>query len=315
MNRKSLITSISSTYLSNEEANLIYKEKPWGIILFKRNIDNVLQLRKLTYNIRKIMNDPKYPILVDEEGGNVSRFSDIIDTKKYSQKHFADIFSNNKKLGKILYQEYLLSICNILKNSGININTIPVLDILQKKTHKIIGNRSFSNKLKIVKYFGKLCTSELKKNKIGSVSKHTPGHGCSNLDTHFNLPVVEKSYKDLLKKDFSAFKNVNSNFTMTAHIIYKDIDPNNCATHSKIVINKIIRKKIGFKGLIISDDISMRALSKNILYNAQKAILSGCNLALYCKGNIKESKYLLKNIRKIDNFTNKKTSEFYNYLR
>ena len=102
---------------------------------------------------------------------------------------------------------------------------------------------------------------------------------------------------------------------MTAHIIYKKIDPLNTATHSKVLIKNIIRKKLGFRGILISDDISMKALSGNLVYNAKKAIQSGCNLVLYCKGNIKESSALLSKINDIDNFTKKKTSEFYRFLR
>ena len=151
--------------------------------------------------------------------------------------------------------------------------------------------------------------------KIGSVSKHIPGHGCSNLDTHNNRAVVYDTYNDLLKNDFNAFKKIKSHFVMTAHIVYKKIDPLNVATHSEIVIKNIIRKKLTYKGLILSDDISMKALSKNLLFNAKKAIQSGCNLALYCDGDIKESRILLKEMKKIDDFTVKKTSEFYKFLR
>ena len=102
---------------------------------------------------------------------------------------------------------------------------------------------------------------------------------------------------------------------MTAHIIYKKIDPDYCATHSSIIINKIIRQRLLFKGILISDDISMKSLSGNLVYNAKKAISSGCNLVLYCSGKIEETKLLLRNIEKIDNFTIKKTSEFYKFLR
>ena len=122
-------------------------------------------------------------------------------------------------------------------------------------------------------------------------------------------------YHSLLKQDFKVFKNIDSKFAMTAHIIYKKIDPLNTATHSKILIKNIIRNKLGFKGVLISDDISMKGLPGNFLYNAQRAIQSGCNLVLYCKGNIKESSILLSKIDNIDNFTEKKTSEFYRFLR
>ena len=315
MNRKSIILSIKGLKLSKEEYSLIQNEKPWGIILFKRNIKNINQLKSLTSEIKKPMNDSLYPILIDEEGGRVSRLSNIFDTKKFAQYFFGNLFEKNKQIGENNYKEYLYLICKILNNTGININTIPVLDILKNKTHKIIGDRSYSKNLKTIKSLGRICMNVLNNYKIGSVSKHIPGHGCSNLDTHNNRVVVYDSYNDLLKNDFNAFKKIKSHFVMTAHIVYKKIDPLNVATHSEIVIKNIIRKKLTYKGLILSDDISMKALSKNLLFNAKKAIQSGCNLALYCDGDIKESRILLKEMKKIDDFTAKKTSEFYKFLR
>ncbi len=315
MNRKSIILSIKGLKLSKEEYSLIQNEKPWGIILFKRNIKNINQVKSLTSEIKKAMNDSLYPILIDEEGGRVSRLSNIFDTKKFAQYFFGNLFEKNKQIGENIYEEYLYLICKILNNIGININTIPVLDILKNKTHKIIGDRSYSKNLKTIKSLGRICINVLNNYKIGSVSKHIPGHGCSNLDTHNNRAVVYDSYNELLKNDLNAFKKIKSHFVMTAHIVYKKIDPLNVATHSEIVIKNIIRKKLTYKGLILSDDISMKALGKNLLFNAKKAIQSGCNLALYCGGNIKESIILLKEMKKIDDFTAKKTSEFYKFLR
>ncbi len=315
MKRKSIITSISSYKLTNSEEELIKSKKPWGIILFKRNIKSIDQLKKLTSRIRFLINDSNYPIIIDEEGGRVSRLSRILDTSIYSQSYFGKIFETDKKLGINLYNEYLNFICQLLKEVGVNINTIPVLDLLKKNTHKIIGNRSYSNKISTIKCLKNLCISTLYNFKIGSVSKHIPGHGSSKVDTHKKLSIVNHSLKSLLNNDFQVFKNVNSNFVMTAHIIYKKIDPVNCATHSKKLIKKIIRKNLNFKGIIISDDISMKALKGNLIYNAKKALTSGCNLVLYCKGNIKESSELLTKMPNIDKFTEKKTSEFYRFLR
>ncbi len=315
MKRKSIIISISSYRLTKKEEELIINQKPWGIILFKRNVKNMDQLKELTSRIRFLMRDPCYPIMIDEEGGRVSRLSGIVDISNFPQKLFGKLFEKNKSLGINSYNEYLHFICQILKESGININTIPVLDILKNNTHKVIGDRSYSKNLNTINVLKKLCFTVLNKFKIGSVSKHIPGHGCSNIDTHKKLSVVNNSLDSLFKKDFKAFKNTESKFSMTAHIIYKKIDSLNTATHSEVLIKNIIRKKLGFKGILISDDISMKGLQGNLLYNAKKAIQSGCNLVLYCKGNIKESSSLLSKINDIDNFTKKKTSEFYRFLR
>ena len=314
MIRKPIIIGIASYYLTAKEKKLIHDEKPWGIILFRRNIRSFKQLKNLTKNIRKCLNDKKYPILIDEEGGKVSRLSNLINSREFSQSFFGNLYEKDKRKGEMIYKYYLNSICNVLKKVGINVNTIPVMDLLQNFTNNIIKDRSYSSNISTIKKLGALCIKNLKNNKIGSVSKHIPGHGCSKIDSHKNLPIVNFSKKKLYLNDFSAFVNVNSNFVMTAHIIYKKIDPNNVATQSDIIIRKIIRKKLKFKGIIISDDISMKALKGDIIKNAKKALGSGCNLILHCNGKIAESSKLLKNLDKIDNFTKKKTQQFYRFL-
>jgi beta-N-acetylhexosaminidase len=314
MKRKAIITSLSGPLLKREEKILISKEKPWGIILFKRNIKTFEQTKNLINNIKKTMKDKSYPILIDEEGGTVTRLSNVIDNKDFSQKLFGDIYKINKKMSIKLYQLYIFKICSVLKSIGININTVPVLDILTKNTHKIIGSRSYSDNKKIIKKLSIVCENSYKLNKIATVIKHIPGHGCSNVDSHKSLPVVKNSIKKLLINDFNCFKEKKSFFAMTAHIIYSKLDSENVATHSKFIIRKIIRKKLGFKGIIISDDISMKALKHDLLTNAKKSLEAGCNLVLYCSGNHKDSAKLLKFLPQIDNFTLKKTSEFYKFL-
>ncbi len=315
INRKAAIISIAGYKLTKNEIKLLKVEKPWGVILFKRNIFSFEQTKKLTKDIRKCFNDEFYPILIDEEGGKVSRLSNLFSTKEFSQNFFGNIYENDKKKGILIYKYYLETISNILNEMGININTIPVMDLLQQSTHKIIKGRSYSKKLDTVKSLGKICISFLKEKKIGAVAKHAPGHGCANTDSHKRLPLVKKNLKDLYKNDFSAFNNLNCHFLMTAHVLYKKIDSNFPATHSKKIIDKILRKKMKFKGLIISDDISMKALNKDLILNAKNALNSGCNLVLHCNGKIHESRNLLRNLGRIDKFTQKKTYQFYEFLR
>ena len=315
MIRKPIIISIKSYKLSRDEKNILINQKPWGVILFKRNIFSFDQLKKLTNDIRKCLRDPFYPILVDEEGGKVSRFSNLYNSREFSQKFFGDLYKKNKKNSKYIYEYYLNSISSVLKKTGININTIPVLDILYKSTNNIIKGRSYSSDINTVKNLGNICIDVLRKNKIGSVVKHVPGHGSATADSHVKRPVVNKSYKKLYNSEFVAFKSLNSHFLMTAHILYKKIDPINVATQSKEIIINIIRKKLNFKGLIISDDLSMKALGPNLIENAKKSLNAGCNLVLYCKGKTKESYNLLKSLNNMDIFTTKKTQQFYKFLR
>ena len=311
--RKAIIISISNYKLSNREKRLIKKEKPWGLILFKRNIKSLEQLKKLTKDIRHTMKDKKFPIFIDEEGGSISRLNQLINIKVFSQRYFGNLFLNNREISIKIYKIYINKISAILKDVGININTVPVLDRRYANTTKILKDRIFSKNISTIKHLGKVCIDQFKKNKILTVMKHVPGHGCASSDSHKVLPVVNKSQKKLIKEDIECFKGLNPFFAMTAHVLYKKIDNQNCATHSKKLIH-LIRKKIKFTGLIISDDISMKALKKDLKTNALKSLEAGCNLALYCKGNLNQLTMIIKQIPYIDDFTKKKTNQIYKFL-
>ena len=313
-NRKAFITGISTTYLKKYESIFLKKKKPWGVILFSRNINNFDQTKKLINQIKSCFSDVNYPILIDEEGGSVSRLKKIIDTSEFSSKYFGDLFLSNKKNFFYQYKIYINTISKILNDLGININTVPVLDVRRNKTNKIIGNRSFSNKIKVVSKLGDYCIKLYSKNKIATVIKHIPGHGLTSKDSHLHTPKIKESKKILNNIDFLAFKNKKSLFAMTAHIIYSQYDRVNTATHSKIIIDDIIRKKLNFKHLLISDDVSMKALKYGLKENVIRSLKAGCNLILHGNGRIKEMKIIADNVPKIDDFVIKKTSQFYNFL-
>ena len=314
MNRRAIIISLSGPILTKKEKKIIWRYKPWGIILFKRNINSFHQTKKLIDDVKKTIKDKKYPILIDEEGGSVCRLTNFVDNKVYSQKFFGDLFENNKKLASSLYINYIFSICKVFRLLGININTVPVLDIFKINAHKIIGNRSYSKNKSTIKKLGEICIKNYQENKISTVIKHIPGHGRSKSDSHFKLPKINVPEKKLNQIDFDCFKDSQSHFAMTAHIIYSNIDKKNVATQSEKIINNIIRKKLKFKGILISDDISMKSLKDDITTNSMRALNAGCNLTLYCAGKYNESLRLLKHMPLIDKFTIKKTSEFYKFL-
>ncbi len=314
MLKKAIIISLSGYKLTTNELKLFKNYNPWGVILFKRNIKNYNQIKTLIRSIKKVTRDKRYPIIIDEEGGTVTRLVNIIDNRTFSQKLFGQLYESNKIVGKHLYKNYINKISIILKKIGININTVPVLDKLYKQTNNFLIDRIYSSKSESIQSLSKICINSYKKNKIATVIKHIPGHGLAKLDSHKKLPVVNKKLKFLLKNDFNNFKNTGSHFAMTAHVLFKEIDKLNCATHSKKIINTVIRKQLGYKGIIISDDINMKSLKYGFIENAIKALEAGCNLALYCEGNYKASLKLLKKIPPIDAFTSKKTSEFYKFL-
>ena len=311
--RKAFITGIKSLKLTTSEVKFLKKQKPWGIILFSRNIKSINQTKLLTHSIRKLFKDPYYPILIDQEGGRVNRLKNIITFDNLTGEYFGKLYVQDKRKFNIIYRLFIDKSSYLLKQIGVNINTLPVLDLRIKGSSNIIGDRSFSENKKIVSKVGDICIDLFNQNSIGTVIKHIPGHGLAKVDSHNFTPVVDKSINYLIKNDFFPFKNKDSLFAMTAHIIYKKIDPLNTATHSKKIIN-IIRKKIGFKNVLISDDLSMKSLKYDLSTNTIKSFEAGCNLALHCNGNFNEMKVVAENSPLVNNFIIKKTSLFYKNL-
>ena len=312
-NRRSFITGINSTKLSIKERFFLKRYKPWGVILFTRNISNIKQTQQLTSSIRAIFNDKKYPILIDQEGGRVNRLKNIISFDNLTSEFFGNKYLKNYDEFKFFYKLFIDKNAYLLKLIGVNINTTPVLDLRLKGSSNIIGDRSFSKDPKIVSKIGDYCIKYFKENGIGTVIKHIPGHGLAKVDSHNFTPMVNKKEKFLLKNDFSAFKKKNSFFAMTAHIIFSQIDNINTVTHSKKII-KLIRNKIGFKNILISDDLSMKSLKGTLQESTIKTFKAGCNLALHCNGNFKEMEIVGENSPQINKFIYKKTSQFYKIL-
>ena len=312
-NRRSFIIGIKSIKLSKKEENFLKKYKPWGVILFSRNIKDIKQTFKLTSSIRKVFKDKRYPILVDQEGGRVNRLKNIISFDNLTSEFFGNKFIKNYREFNFFYKLFIDKTSYLLRLLGININTVPVLDLKIKGANKVIGDRSFSSNPKIVSKIGDYCIKYFKENRIGTVIKHIPGHGVVKVDSHFSTPFVSKKLDYLTKNDFIPFKNKQSLFAMTAHIVFTDIDNKNTVTHSQKLI-KLIRNRIGFKNILISDDLSMKSLKGPIKENTIKTFKAGCNIVLHCNGNLKEMTVVGQNSPLVDRFITKKTSEFYKIL-
>jgi len=312
-NRRSFIVGIKSLKLSSNEKYFLKKFKPWGVILFSRNIRNIKQTFELTSSIRAIFNDKKYPILIDQEGGRVNRLEKIISFNNLTSEFFGNKFKKNFREFNLYYKLFIDKTSYLLKSIGVNVNTSPVLDLRIKGASNVIGDRAFSKDPKVVSKIGDYCIDYYHQNEIGTVIKHIPGHGLANVDSHHFTPIVKKKLSYLLKKDFLAFKNKKAFFAMTGHIIFSKIDKENTVTHSKKLI-RLIREKIKFKNIIISDDLSMKSLKNSLEENTIKTFKAGCNLALHCNGNLNEMTTVGKNSPIINKFIIKKTSQFYKIL-
>ena len=313
INRRCFITGLHSTKLSKNEIKFLRKYKPWGVILFSRNIKSINQAKKLTDQIKVLFNDNNYPILIDQEGGRVNRLKNFFNTDSLTGEYFGKLYLKDKKKFNRHYKIFLQETSYLLKLIGVNINTLPVLDLRSRFASNVIGDRSFSNNKKVVSKIGDICIDYFHKNKIGTVIKHIPGHGLAKVDSHKETPIIKKYQSYLIKNDFSVFKNKKSFFAMTAHIIYQNIDKLNTVTHSKKII-KLIRNNIKFKNILMSDDISMKSLKPSIKSSTVRAFNAGCDLVLHCNGNYKEMLIVANNSPLLSKFIIKKTSQFYRII-
>ena len=283
-----LIIGLEGTILNDNETKFLSDYKPWGVILFQRNCinhkDTLTLIDKIKSKTHKDM-----PILIDQEGGRVSRLNYPEFPRTLSAKLFGDIFIKDKELALKALTLNINLIASSLKDMGININTVPVLDIPSQKESGVIGDRAYSSDKDIVSQMGKIVLNENNSNGIGSVIKHIPGHGRATVDSHLDLPIIIDEKSLLENDDFVPFKALNNApLAMTAHAIYEKFDKNNVATLSKTMITEIIRSKIGFKGTLMTDDVSMKALSGDVGTNSLLALQAGCDLVLHCNGNFDE---------------------------
>ena len=292
-----LICGISGEKLTTEEIKFFRDYKPWGIILFERNCVNKENLKNLTKELKEI-NHQNIPILIDQEGGRVSRLNFKGVNKFKSNLFFGQIIEKDADLGFELLRLNTEILAHTLKELGINTNTAPVLDLPAANESGVIGDRAFSINERTVSKAGKIVIETNNKCGIASVIKHLPGHGRARVDSHFEMPEVDEIEDELLSTDFKPFQN-NSDalLGMTAHILFKSLDDQNIVTFSKKIIETIIRNKIGFRGLLMTDDISMKAISDDVDIAALKSLNAGCDLVLHCNGNINEINKIAERIK------------------
>lgn len=295
-----IILSCSSLELSLQERSFFVKTNPLGFVLFKRNYSDKDQLRNLISDLKEITLNKNLLIFVDQEGGKVQRFDGEGFTKFPSQSFFGDIYKNDKKKSLELAYKSSFLMGTELKNIGIDVTFSPVCDLFFPDSDDVIGSRSFSENPKAVLDLSRAFCKGFNDSNIYPVLKHFPGHGRSKFDTHFKKSIIENSLEEITKSDLVPFKLLkNEKMVMLAHIIYKNID-NKVATFSKVITNELLRNLLSFKGLILSDDLSMKALSGDIISKVKKTYDAGCDVILYCHGILDEMQKMYPFSRKID---------------
>ena len=284
MNKSAIIIGIKGFNLNLDEKKLLQEKQPLGVILFKRNINNPKQTLKLTQSIREILGKEAM-ILIDQEGGRVFRLNKGYWKTYPNANYFGKIAHNDLAKAKRLTYENFKDIGSDLHKLGINFNCAPVLDLKIKGASAVIGNRAFSRDPKIVSQLSLQACKGLLSENVFPIIKHIPGHGRAKVDSHHYLPII-KSSKKVLKEDFYPFKSLNNQLlAMIAHIKYLDLDKEKCATYSELIIS-FIRNKLGFEGILFSDDLCMKALKGPYIYRARNAIKAGCDIVLHCEPNI-----------------------------
>lgn len=287
--KKPVIFGFSSTTLSDEEKQFFKEVGPIGFIIFSRNIQNKAQLKSLTDSLRDLMGG-EVLILIDQEGGRVARLKQPHWPKYPTGEYFSNLYDQDpEKAKKELFTNFQ-NIATDLIEVGINVDCAPVLDVLSPKTHDVIGDRAYGDNPKKVSDLGLVVCEALLSKDVYPIIKHIPGHGLGACDSHLELPIVDESFDALRKNDFAPFKDLkDQKFAMTAHIKYSSIDSDNCTTMSKKAID-VIRNEIGFKNILMSDDLSMKALKGSFFDRTKKSLESGCDLILHCNGDMVEMK-------------------------
>ncbi len=285
----SMIVGCSGLVLTAEEIQFYRDANPWGFILFKRNIDNPEQVRALTDQMRACVGRDDAPVLIDQEGGRVQRLGPPHWPKYPSGRELGALYAQDPLKGRELCRQNSLKMAHDLLKLGINVDCLPVLDVPVKGAHDVIGDRAYSYNAETVAVLGRAAAEGLLAGGVMPVIKHIPGHGRAGSDSHHDLPVVTASRNALIKQDFVPFQALaDMPAAMSAHVVFTSIDKESPATTSRKVIRTIIRGKIGFDGLLMSDDLSMKALTGTFRARTEACFAAGIDIVLHCNGNMDE---------------------------
>jgi beta-N-acetylhexosaminidase len=289
MNRRAFITGICGPELSADEREFIRSERPWGFILFKRNIETPAQVIQLVRELRESVGEPEAPVLIDQEGGRVQRFGPPHWPAYPAGAVFGALYDIDPTLGLIAARLSARLIAADLIESGVTVDCLPLADVPVAGADAVIGNRAYGTEPGKVAAIARAVTEGLELGGILPVLKHIPGHGRATADTHFRLPVVDTPGAELEQTDFAAFQPLaDLPMAMTAHVVFSALDTAHPATTSATIIEQVIRGVIGFQGLLMSDDVSMNALAGSIAERTRAIFAAGCDMVLHCNGKLDE---------------------------
>ncbi|HVE03831.1 MAG TPA: beta-N-acetylhexosaminidase [Rhizomicrobium sp.] len=299
--RARAIFGCTGTALASDERAFFRETQPWGFILFARNVHDRDQIRSLVASLRETVGDDRAPVLIDQEGGRVSRLKPPGWKERPPAARFGKVYGNQHEAGVEACYLNARLIAHDLAEVGINIDCLPVLDLPVEGADAVIGDRAFSRDPVAVIDLSKAQIEGLMDGGVLPIMKHIPGHGRATADSHLALPRVDTDAEELSATDFVTFRSLDTcPMAMTAHVVYEAIDAQRPATTSPKVIRDVIRGEMGFDGLLISDDLSMKALDGPLSVRTKAALFAGCDIVLHCNGNLDEMKEVASELKPLD---------------
>lgn len=291
------ITGVSGETLTDEERRFVRDARPAGLILFARNCRAAEQIRTLVADFKAAAGDDRVLVLIDQEGGRVQRLKPPVARTLPPARAFATMHATAPEAAVRAAYAVSRLVASELTALGINTNCAPVLDVPCEGSHDIIGDRAYGRDPATVIALGRAVADGLLAGGVLPVVKHVPGHGRAGADSHLDLPVVETVVADLDRTDFVPFRALaDLPAAMTAHVVFSAIDAAAPASVSRVVTQNIIREAIGFGGLLMSDDLSMRALTGTLRSRAEAVVQAGSDLALHCNGNLAEMREVVEGV-------------------
>lgn len=285
------ILGCAGPVLTRMEHDFFAEAQPWGFILFGRNIETPDQVRALVAALRNAVGRGGAPVLIDQEGGRVQRLGAPHWRRYPSGRSYGQLITNDPLFRREIVRLGARLLAHDLAALGINVNCMPVLDVPDMAAADVIGDRAYADTSDEVAVLGRAACEGLIAGGVLPVLKHIPGHGRAPVDSHLELPVVAAGWDALLERDCAPFRALSDMpMAMTAHVVYAAVDPKRPATLSKRVMSSVIRGAIGFGGLVMSDDIAMKALRGPLEPRARQARKAGCDVVLHCSGDLAEMK-------------------------
>jgi beta-N-acetylhexosaminidase len=289
MSSRAFITGVSGLELTATERDFIRGERPWGFILFKRNVETPDQVADLVGQLRDCVGAVDAPVLIDQEGGRVARLGPPHWPVYPPGATFGALYDLDKALGLQAARLSSRLIAADLIDLGVTVDCLPLADVPVAGADAVIGNRAYGTEPAKVAAIARAVTEGLEQGGVLPVLKHIPGHGRATADSHLRLPTVDTPQEELERTDFAAFRPLaDLPMAMTAHVVFSALDPAQPATTSATIISQVIRGGIGFQGLLMSDDVSMNALAGSIAERTRAIVSAGCDMILHCNGKLDE---------------------------